>query len=240
MTFAAALRSSVGKKYLMGITGLIWVGFTIGHLIGNYLIFAGRNPFNEYAFFLEHVGHGVLVYVAEAGLIVALLTHIINGIQVALFDKGAARPKGYQRTGNAGGPSRKSVFSQYMIVSGSMLLIFLIVHIATLKFGLGTTAGKVNIGDQEFRDLYGLVVDYFANPAWVAFYVFIMCMLMFHLKHGVWSAFQSLGLINSRIYPGLVTGSVVFAILLALGFIALPVSIYALHDQFMRPQGGIF
>lgn len=235
-TFAAAMRSSLGKKYLMGLTGLIWVGFAIGHLVGNLLLFAGREPFNNYAYFLETVGHGKAVYLAEAFLILALLVHVYNGLKV-MSDARNARRIGYEVKGNAGGTSRKTFSSQTMIITGILLLVFLILHLINFKFAPGES---ITHGGNQMRDLYGIVVHKFSDPIYVLFYVVVMLMLGVHLRHGVWSAFQSLGLLNHKTYPAMVNMAVVVAILLAIGFLLLPVIIFLNHEQFASPHGGLF
>ena len=235
-TVAAAMRSSLGKKYLMGLTGLIWVGFVLGHLVGNFLLFAGREPFNNYAYFLETVGHGKAVYLAEAFLVFALLVHVYNGFAV-IRDARHARQIGYEAKGNAGGTSRKTFSSQSMIVTGVLILAFLGLHLYNFKFAPGT---RIVHGGNEMRDLYGIVIDRFSDLPYVAFYMFVMVLLGIHLRHGVWSGFQSLGLLNHKTYPAMVNIAAVLAVLLAIGFLLLPLVIYLNHAQFATPDGGLF
>lgn len=239
-TFTGALRSSLGKKYLMGFTGLVWVGFAIGHLIGNLLLLAGREAFNGYALFLETLGHGAAIYVAEAFLLVAILIHVWNGISVALVDKSAARPIGYEVTGNAGGRSRKGAASQGMIWTGLMILAFLIFHLITFKFAY--VFGHVEhytLNGEQHVDLYGVVVERFSQGWYVGIYTLVMLLFGMHLKHGVWSAFQSLGLLNKKTTPLAVNGALVLAVLLSIGFLFLPVIIFAMNESFASPAGGL-
>jgi succinate dehydrogenase / fumarate reductase cytochrome b subunit len=240
-TFATALRSSLGKKYLMGFTGLVWVGFTVGHLIGNLLLFAGREPFNAYAYFLESLGHGMAIYVAEAALIATLAIHVINGIQVALADKSAARPVGYAMSGNAGGRSRKSLASKNMIWTGSLILAFLVLHIATFKFAhLWGPVEQFKLHDgTQVKDLYGVVVERFSYGPYVLIYTVAMAMLGLHLSHGIWSAFQSLGLLTRRTFPLAVSLGTVVAALLTVGFLMLPLTIFVLNQTFQNGPGGL-
>ena len=234
-TLAAALRSSVGKKYLMGLSGLVWFGFAVGHLIGNYLLFAGRKAFNEYASFLEEFGHGKALYVVEAALLLVLITHVWNGIQVAYFDKGNARPQGYAKSGDAGGASRKTLASQTMIYTGLLLLVFFVIHLWSFKFGNKIDPAHVDKGS----DLYYLVVQRFADPVYTGVYVICMLALGFHLSHGLWSSLQSLGVLNRRTYPVAATAAVVVAALLAIGFIALPLTVCAMNTKFAEGNGGL-
>lgn len=241
-TLTGALRSSLGKKYLMGFTGLVWVGFAIGHLIGNLLLFAGRAAFNGYAYFLETLGHGMAIYVAEAFLTVAILIHIWNGITVALMDKSAARPVGYQVSGNARGRTQKGVASQTMIWTGLTILGFLILHLVTFKFAyLWDTVGDYTFEGTTIttRDLYGVVVRRFSEGWYVGIYTAVMLLFGMHLKHGVWSAFQSLGLLNKKTQPVAIKLAWALAILLSLGFLFLPVTVFVMNESFASPAGGL-
>lgn len=239
-SFAGALRSTLGRKYLMGITGLIWVGFVIGHLIGNLLIYLGREPFNRYAYFLETLGHGWLLPVVELALVVVLLTHVWNGITIAM-NRGVTRPDAYAMSGNAGGKSRKGLASQTMIWTGLMILGFLVLHIATFKFAVGAPPIKPYLIDgQERLDLYEVVVWRFSNGAYAGFYTFVMLLLGMHLKHGVWSGLQSLGLLTRKTLPVAQKVAFLLAVLLAVGFLLLPASVFLMNDTFATPVGGLF
>lgn len=234
-TFVGALRSSLGKKYLMGLTGLVWTGFVIGHLIGNFLLFAGKEPFNAYAQFLMTLGHGKAIYVIELFLVATLLTHIYNGISV-VRNKASARPIGYAVSGDAGGRSHKTFASQYMIFSGVTILAFLVLHIVTFKYA--HLLGPVPMVDQH-TDLYMVVVERFSNGPYVAFYTLVMCMLGMHLKHGVWSALQSLGLLNRRTLPVAAGLATLLAAILTVGFLALPITIFVMNETFAQGAGGL-
>lgn len=224
------LRSSVGKKLVSGFTGLLLSGFVLGHLIGNLLLLVGPEAFNEYAYFLEHLGHGFAVYVMEAGLIAVFLFHALSGIQVAL-DRRRARSTRYAKAVSAGGPSRQTVASKSMILTGLVLLVFVPLHVAMFKFGVWAPEIHMTTVDGEpFRDLYRLVVDWFNNGPTVAVYVAVMLLLGTHLRHGFWSAFQSLGAVNAR-YMSLVYGiGIAFAIAIAFGFLVIPVYIFLFVD----------
>lgn len=237
----AATRSSLGKKYLMGATGLIWFGFAIGHVIGNYLLLVGREAFNGYAYFLESFGHHILLPLTELFLVATLFIHVVSGFQVAVLDKGKARKQGYAVTGNAGGRSKKTIASKNMIWTGILLLLFLVFHIATMKYGVGSEPAFIKLADgTEVRDLYKVVVEWFDNLGIVLFYVFIMGMLTAHLNHGIWSAFQSLGLLDRGYYKPAITFSRVFSVVLGVGFMVLPLLIHLMHNDFATPRGGLF
>ncbi len=218
-------RSSIAKKIFNGVTGAMLIGFILIHLVGNLFLLTG-NPydFNAYAYKLH--SFGPLLYVAEIGLLLVFLGHIVSALGV-WFDKRKARPTRYAVKGNAGGNSRKTFSSTTMIISGLLLLAFLIVHIITFRFGPGIAEGYVaTLDGEEVRDLYRLTVEFFQVPLNVGIYVAVMVFLGFHLRHGFWSIFQSLGGYHPR-YTGLIHSfGIFFALLMALGFIAIPVWIY--------------
>ncbi|MFQ5718747.1 MAG: succinate dehydrogenase cytochrome b subunit [Acidobacteriota bacterium] len=219
------LRSSVGKKILMAVSGLLMGVFLVLHLAGNLALFTGdADAYNKYSHFLLSLGE--LLLVAEAGLILFLLVHVVSGISVALGRR-RARPVGYQGRGHAGGPSRKTLSSRTMIWTGVVILVFTVVHLKTFKFGPGVAEGYVtHVDGVQMRDLHRLVMDDFSQPGYVAFYVGCMLFLGFHLRHGFWSALQSLGAQSRKTAAVTYTAGAVFALLLALGFLVLPLWIY--------------
>lgn len=220
----AVLNSSVGKKFLQAITGLGLFVFVIGHLIGNLLLLLGADAFNKYAHFLEELGHGMAVPLADFGLLIFFAVHIVTGLKVAFFDKNRARPVGYVVQGNAGRPSRKSIASMTMVFTGLLLFIFVPLHLMNFKYGYYPAAplGYYGPPENQVRDLYSVVEHLYASPGWTVFYVVVMAALGFHLWHGVWSAFQSLGLSHPRWMPIVRLAGYIFAVLLAVGFLYLP------------------
>ena len=237
MNFGAAIGSSVGRKILNGISGLFFVGFVIGHLTGNLLLLVGPEAFNDYAHFLTHAFHGVGVLIAEAVMLVFLGVHAATGISVWM-NKSRARSRGYEMNGNAGGRSNKSAASKSMLYTGLLLLAFIAFHVAQFKFGIIDPRSPedqwVMVDGVHVRNLYGLVVDSFQQPFWAIGYIVIMAMLGTHLWHGIWSAFQSLGLANDRYLPILRFSGRILAVLLALGFIALPAVIFLGNNHFQQ------
>jgi succinate dehydrogenase / fumarate reductase cytochrome b subunit len=205
-------------------------GFIVAHLAGNLLLLVGSDPFNEYTLFLTTFAHGFFLPVAELGLVVLFLAHGYAGVRVYL-DKRRARPQTNVVRGNAGGPSQKTLASRTMIVTGIILLAFLIGHVYTFRLGPAEAEGYVTMLDgHEARDLYRLVVETFKDPIAVAGYTVIMLLLGFHLRHGFWSAFQSLGANNPKYMPLITTVGVAFAIIMAIGFLMIPIYIYLVID----------
>ncbi len=234
-SFGSAAWSSVGKKVITGLTGFLLMGFVIVHLIGNLtLFFKSPDPFNHYAHFLETAVHGWLIYAFEAGLIVIFAFHIISAVTVAVTDKMAARKTGYKYARNAGGKSRKTLASRSMIVTGIVLAVFVISHIFLFKFAGG---GAHDIDAHGVKNLYKTVVTEFKKPAFTAFTVISMVLLGLHLRHGFWSAFQSLGWANDKYLPVLVNIARVFAVVLAVGFIVIPVYLFRLGVPDATPGG---
>jgi succinate dehydrogenase / fumarate reductase cytochrome b subunit len=217
--------------------------FVIIHLAGNLTLFAGPEPFNAYAHFLKTFLHGSFIYFAEAGLLLFFGVHIVSGIQVALL-KFKARPVPYRVSANAGGPSQKSAASVGMIISGLALLVFVVLHVAHFKYGPAEDAGYITQAHgTPMRDVYRLVIEEFNKPIPAFGYAFFMLGLGLHLRHGFWSAFQSLGFGSRRLTPILQGVGVVVAILLAIGFVGLPLYIYFAvppsPPALLAPLGGI-
>jgi succinate dehydrogenase / fumarate reductase cytochrome b subunit len=229
--FSAVVWSSVGKKLLTGITGLALCVFIIEHLLGNLLLLhKAAEPFNRYAQFLHSLGE--LLIILELGLVAVFVIHIIVGIRIAMGrEKSRPREMRYHKTARAGKPSRKSLASMSMIFTGLVLLVFLIFHLKMFKFGPGVEEGYIDqqltqIHGEKVRDIHRLAMEAFSNKWAVIGYVAVMLMLGLHLSHGFWSAFQSLGMDHPRYAPIIYSAGIVFAIVMAVGFLLLPVLIY--------------
>lgn len=217
MTALKALSTSVGSKFLVALTGLSLVGFLIIHLAGNLLILIGPEKFNAYSHALIS---NPLIIPAELGLVGLLLLHIYKALRHVMLGK-TSRPQGYTKKVWAGGPSRKSWGSTTMVISGTILLVFLISHIATMKYGAYYPAAEAGV-----RDLYRLVVEVFRSPAMVVFYVVSMGVVGLHLRHGISSAFQSLGLMTPGWTSTILSIGLGLAVILACGFALIPVWVY--------------
>jgi len=217
--------STTGKKYLTGASGLALVGFTIAHLLGNLsLLFPDGATFNAYAKTLHDLGP--LLYLAELGLLAFFGIHIAIGIGIYL-KKRKARPVGYKSYKTVGGQSRQSFSSKTMIWTGLVLLFFLVFHLWSFKYGPGMEEGYITlIDDEPTRDLYRLVIERFKSLPYVIGYTFVMLLLGFHLRHGVWSALTSLTLVKPGSTNLIYTIALILGILLAGGFLLLPIYIY--------------
>lgn len=230
--------TSLGMKFVMGMTGLLLVGFLIMHLSGNLILLqASPEAFNKYAHFLA--SFGMLTKIASVALLVLFLVHAVYGIRVWLQNK-SARPEQYALTRTKGGPSFSSPASRGMIVAGTIMLVFLLIHLWQVKWGPGMEKGyTAQINNQPARDLYRLMEETFAKPGWVVFYVISMVAVGFHVRHGAWSMFQSLGLMRKDVSPGLRKVALLLAVGIAGGFILIPVFMYFdLHTLFQAAPGG--
>lgn len=217
MTVRQLLGTSTGSKILVALTGLAMVGFLAGHLAGNLLALLGPAEYNAYAHAL--ISNPLLIPV-EIGLIAILVMHMGTAISVVVRGR-QARPDRYAVKKWAGGPSRKTVSSTTMIVTGSLILVFLLLHLRTFKYGPyyeDSTTG--------FRDLHRLMVEVFQNPGYVVFYVVCMVLVGMHLRHGISSAFQSLGLMPRSWTARILRAGATLAIIVGAGFALIPVYIY--------------
>jgi succinate dehydrogenase / fumarate reductase cytochrome b subunit len=219
--FGRFFSSSVGTKFLIGVTGLLLFAYLILHLVGNAIIFFGQEAFNGYAHFLIS---NPLVVLVEIGLLLVFLLHIYKTIRMWLDNK-AARPVAYSKKAPAGHTSRKSVASTTMIVSGLLIALFVIVHVKQFKFG---TFYLVE-GSEAVRDLYRTEIEVFQHPAWVAFYVICTLLVGLHLRHGISSAFQSLGLDHPTYTQKMVTWGIIGAVIIGGGLAIIPVWVYLTH-----------
>ena len=211
------LGTSVGTKILIGLTGLTLVGFLIFHLAGNLLLFFGPIQYNVHA---HELISNPLIVPAELGLVAIFLLHIYKAL-VNFGRNAVARPHGYQMKKWAGGASRKSVGSTTMIVSGTLTLAFVVLHLETFKYGPHYVTP-----DGDERDLYRLLIEVFHRPGYVVFYVVCLTILGLHLRHGISSAFQSLGLIPVAWTRAFLRAGLGVALLITAGFVVIPIWIY--------------
>jgi len=211
------LGSSVGTKLLLGLTGLALFGFLIFHLAGNLLAFFGPGSYNEHAHTLIS---NPLIVPAELGLVAIFLTHIFKAIANYRHNR-AARPVAYGIKKNAGGASRKSLASSTMLWTGLIVLLFVLIHLRLFKYGpVYLEAGS------NYRDLYRLLIDDFRNPGIVVGYVLAMFFLGMHLRHGITSSIQSLGLMPESWTSRILRGGIVLALVIAGLFAVIPIAVY--------------
>jgi succinate dehydrogenase / fumarate reductase cytochrome b subunit len=229
ITLRKAFDSTVGRKYIMGFSGIALMLFVVVHLLGNLnLFFPEGTHFNAYAEKLH--SFGPLLTLSEVGLAAVILLHAFYAVRVTLSNK-SARPEKYAVYKSKGDPSRSNVASRNMIITGLVIFGFLILHIWQFRFGPGMDAGYVaQIGDpgatKDVRDLYRLVSEVFHQPLFVGIYVAVMVFLGMHFRHGFWSAFQSLGAMSKPLSKPIYTLGAIAGALLALGFLMIPIWFY--------------
>ena len=210
----AFVKSSIGRKIIVALTGLALVLFLAGHLSGNFLIFAGEEAFNEYAEFLHSFLHGAGVWIARLGLLACFFVHIWFTVLLTKENK-AARPK-YAHNATVQAPKS----SRIMIWSGLTIIAFVIFHI--LHFTVRTDAELATIGEIS---PWEMVIVGFQNPLVVIFYLISMTLLCSHLSHGVGSIFQTLGLRSKKTAGPIKFISKAYAVVIYLGFISIPIAI---------------
>jgi len=206
-------RSSIGKKAVMAVTGLIMIGFLISHMLANLQVFAGPLKINDYARTLREFGP--LLWLARAGLLVALILHVLAAFQLTRRKQGA-RPVDYAER-----ESQVSTFAARTIRwGGVLLLVFIVLHL--LHFTFGTIHPAF-----DARDVYGNVVAGF-DLWWVAvLYLAAMIGLGLHLYHGTWSSVRTLGLTRPSTNPLRRRAAAVLAWALYLGFSLVPIAVVA-------------
>jgi len=221
--------SSIGKKLIVALTGLVLVLFLAGHMSGNLLVFMGPEAFNDYAQFLHHLIHGVGIWFARIGLLVAVLLHIVATIALTRQNKVSRKKYEYDATIQA------SKSSRIMIWSGLTILAFVIYHLLHFTVRVGNeynnpalytdTAYMAATG--EFRqNAWKMVIDGFSVWYVVLFYIIAVTALASHLGHGVASIFQTLGLRSKRSASAIDLLSKAYSAIIWIGFVTIPVAIY--------------
>ena len=207
--------SMVGKKAVMGVTGLIWVGFVIAHSLGNLLVFRGASAINAYSHFLKSTGE--LLWGLRAVLFISVILHVTAAVQLTRQSR-AARPIGYTRREN----QVATIASRTIRWGGALILVFIVVHI--LHFTTGTIRPA---GGFSTTDVYANVVTSF-RIWWVAlFYVVSMIALGLHLFHGAWSSARSIGVSPPSPQPLHRRISLAIAIFVWAAFTSIPIAVFS-------------
>jgi succinate dehydrogenase / fumarate reductase cytochrome b subunit len=217
-----AYSSSLGKKYVMAITGLALFIFVIGHMAGNLQIYLGREAINNYAAFLK--SKPGLLWAARLSLLAIVIMHIIAALQLVSANSDA-RPTKYAN----GKPVAASYASRTIFVSGLVIFAFIIYHLMHFTFGV-TNPEFLSLKDPIdplHHDVYGMMVRGFLNPYVSGFYILAMAMLCLHLSHGVSSSLQSLGIRNQSNVSAIHRTARIAALIVFIGNISIPISILA-------------
>ena len=213
-------QTTVGKKAIMAVTGFILFGFIVGHLLGNLQIFLPPEKINHYSATLKSLP--ALLWGARITLLLAVGLHIWSSFQLWLLQR-AARPINYVKKANL----NSTYASRTMLWSGPIILAFLIFHLLHFTFGTVHPGGPF-----DEHNVYNNVVTGFQVWPVSLFYIVAMIMLCYHLYHGLWSMFQSLGFSHPVYTPWLQRFAKLFAILIAAGNISIPVAVLA---GFIKP-----
>ena len=200
------LWSSIGKKLLMALTGLAFCGFLAGHLAGNLTIYGGQDAFNSYAESLHALGP--VLTVMEWGLLVFAVVHVCTGLTL-FYQNFKARSSRYVVNKKAGG---RTIGSATMPYTGVLLLGFVVLHLLNFHFV-----------DKTNTTIYQIVAQTFANPVYAVIYILAMIVAAVHVSHGLWSAFQTIGLNHLKYMPFIMALSLFFSLAVGFGFGIIPI-----------------
>ncbi len=203
--------SSIGKKLIMAITGLSFIGFLATHLAGNLTLYKGGAAFDAYAEKLHALGPILTVF--EFGLLAFALIHVATGI-ILFVQNYRARSVPYKKDRSAGGRTLSSVTMPY---TGVIILAFVIFHLVNFSFV-----------DRAGRTIFEIVRTAFANPIYIIIYVVVMIVVALHVRHGFWSALQTLGGNHPKYMPAIMVLSVIISLIIGFGFGLLPIYLWTL------------
>ena len=203
-----AISTSIVKKMMMAVTGLSFCGFLTVHLLGNLTLYGGGDAFNTYAEKLHSLG-GILT-MAEIGMLFFAIVHVATGL-LLFFQNRKARPVAYAVKKNAGGQNIGSITMPY---TGILVLVFVIFHLLNFSFV-----------DKTGTTIFNIVSRAFSNPLYVFAYIIAMIIVAVHIRHGFWSAFQTIGANHPKYMPFIRGFSVLFGVLIGIGFGSLPIYI---------------
>ncbi len=207
--FTRSFSSSIGKKFIMALTGISLILFLTIHLLGNLSIYGGEEAFNSYAGTLELVEPLIRVIEVILGLI--FLFHILYGTRLWIENK-KARPVKYKVNASS---ENTTLYSRFMFQTGFVIFIFLILHLQSIWY--------VHNFGSESDNLYMLVSGLFQNGAYSAFYIISMILIGFHLNHAFQSAFQTFGWNHKKYTPFIKKFGTFYAIVVAVGFASIPI-----------------
>lgn len=212
---AGFVTSTVGRKAIMAVTGLILFGFVLGHMVGNLQVYLGREAMNHYAVFLRTFLHGWGIWIARAVLLASVILHVWSATMLTLQDW-AARPRNYKRWE----PRDSTYAGRTMRWGGVILFLFVVYHL--MHFTFGTLHPDYVPGD-----VYHNFVAGFQEPLASSVYIVAMLALALHLYHGVWSTLRTLGLSHPRYVKYAKAAALAFALVVAAGNISFPLAVLA-------------
>jgi succinate dehydrogenase / fumarate reductase cytochrome b subunit len=211
---ASFFGSTIGKKVVMAVTGVVLVGFVVAHMAGNLQLYLGPEAMNAYGHALREIAHGAGLWVARGVLLACVVLHIWAATSLTLQSR-AARPVGYRKLSF----TESTYASRTMRWSGPILLLFILYHLAHF------TTGQAHPQFVE-GDVFGNVVVGFRSGPVVFFYMAAMLALGLHLYHGTWSMLQTLGLSHPRYNPWRHALATLVTLLVVGGNLSFPLAVY--------------
>jgi succinate dehydrogenase / fumarate reductase cytochrome b subunit len=225
--FQSIFTTTIGTKVIVACTAILLTGFVVAHMIGNLKIFAGRDSINAYAKFLKDLGP--LLWIARGGLLLMFVLHVVLVLRLKARSS-AARPEGYAYPGTI----QATAASRFMLMSGLVILAFVIFHLAHYTFGVvkpaiidGKAVNYLDLHDASGRhDVYTMVVKGFQDPLMSVLYLVAQWILFLHLSHGIGSVFQTLGLNSPRFQKLIKRISLLVALTILAGNTAIVVAVW--------------
>ncbi|MFP4635220.1 MAG: succinate dehydrogenase cytochrome b subunit [Nitriliruptoraceae bacterium] len=212
-------RSALGKKYVMAITGLIFMGYVLAHMFGNLKLYQGAEEFNRYAEFLREllyplIPHSGTLNLLRVVLVLALILHVLAAWQLTVMNR-RARPESYRSRQDF---AAADFAARTMRWTGVIVLLFVVYHLADLTWGWVNPA-------PAGATVYDKVVASFQVPVVSAFYLLANLALGVHLYHGVWSLFQSMGWLPRRARDWRRSLAIAFTVVVVGGNLSFPIAV---------------
>jgi succinate dehydrogenase / fumarate reductase cytochrome b subunit len=211
-------NSTISLKLIVAASGAVLLLFVIGHMAGNLQVFLGPDVFNAYGEKLRMFP--ALLWVVRTVIAACAIIHIIATLRLTLLNN-AARPVDYAKKRSV----KASLSSRTMVLSGLMLLAFVVYHLAHYTWKITNPQYQSMLDAHRNPDIYAMVIAGFSNPLISITYIIAMGLLGFHLSHGIASIFQTAGIATTHTLPRYERAAVVIAVLLVAGYISIPVSI---------------
>ena len=219
-SLAAVYRSSIGKKLIVALTGLVLIGFLLGHVIGNLKVFFGAEKLNAYGAFLHSMP--AFLWAFRITILVCLVVHVVTTITLVLQNRAARGDTRYAY----GATVKATSASRTMAISGLTILAFVIYHILHFTARVGNDYNSY-VDAKGRHDVYKMVIDGFSWFPASAFYIVAMALLCWHLCHGFASVFQTLGLRSQRSWPIIRCAGYAFAAFIFIGSVSVPIAVMA-------------
>ena len=222
-------KTSIGKKVLMAVTGVLMLGFVVGHMIGNLQIFIGQDQLNAYAKALKDLP--ALIYTVRIVMLVVLIIHVWNAVRL-YFENRASRPIAYAFNNTV----QASLASRTQFWTGLGVFLYIVYHLLHFTF-IVTNPRYAHLTDAAGRhDVYSMVVLGFQNYLISGVYIVAMFLVAYHLSHAIFSFLQTLGLNNPRIQTTLKRTAYAIAVVIFIGYVSMPVAVLA--GFINLPTGG--